>query len=82
MADSVQEAIERNYAWFLGQLSELLPDQRGRYALIHDQQLIGLFDTPGEAEHQGELRFPNGFYSIQPVEDQAVDMGYIAHALH
>lgn len=82
MSENPQQAIERNYAWFLGQLSTLLPDQQGRYALIHDQHLIGLFDTPEEAERQGELQFPNAIYSIQPVEDYAIEMGYFAYALH
>jgi hypothetical protein len=81
MADSIQDAIERNYSWFLGALSGLLPEHKGEYALIHDQQLIGLFRSPGEAEREGEKRFPGATYSIQPVEDQPIDLGYFSYAL-
>jgi len=81
MADSFQDVIERDYAWFLGQLSALLPEHRGSYALIHNCRLIGIFGSPGEAEQEGERRFPKAPYSIQPIEDQPVDMGYFSHAI-
>jgi hypothetical protein len=81
MPDNLQDMIERNYAWFLGQLSTLLPEHRGKYALIHDSRLIGIFANPGDAEREGERKFPNAPYSIQPIEDQAVDMGYFSQAI-
>ena len=81
MADTLQDVIQRNYAWFLTQLSSLLPEHRGQYALIHEAQLVGIFSSPGEAEREGERRFPKAPYSIQPIEDQAVDMGYFSHAI-
>jgi len=81
MANDVRAAIEQNYAWFLGRLAELLPAHKGEYALIHNQHLIGLFPSPGEAEREGEHRFPGGIYSIQPVEDEPIDLGYFSHAL-
>ena len=80
MADARREAIERNYSWFLTQLKALLPDHAGRYALIHQQRLVDLFETAWEAEREGERHFPGGIYSIQPVEQSVVDMGYFSYA--
>jgi len=82
MADDIKDAIERNYSRFLSMLSELLPRHRGKYALLYDQELIGLFASPGDAEQEGERRFPGAVYSIQPVEDQPIDLGYFSHALY
>lgn len=82
MAETRQSIIEQNYAWFLTQLSGLLPANQGRYALIRGEALIGIYDSPGEAEREGERQCPDEVYSIQPVEDHAVDMGYFSHALN
>ena len=82
MPDEIQDAIEQNYSWFQRVLSGLLPAHRGEYALIHNQKLIGLFASPGTAEREGERLFPGGIYSIQPVEDQPIDLGYFSHALN
>jgi murein L,D-transpeptidase YafK len=82
MPETHEQAIDRNYTWFLTQLSALLPAHEGRYALIHNQSLIALFDTPGDAQREGERQFPGGFYSIQPVEQEVVDMGYFSYARH
>jgi hypothetical protein len=81
MPDTLHDIIQRNYAWFLTQLSALLPEHRGRYALIHEARLVGIFNSPGEAEREGERQFPKAPYSIQPIEDQVVDMGYFSHAI-
>lgn len=81
MIDKVQDAIERNYAWFQGRLAGLLEEHRGKYALIHDEQLIALFRSPGEAEREGVRLFPGEIFSIQPVEDEPADLGYFSRAL-
>ncbi len=65
MPNDWQEELDRNYAWFLGQLSKLLALNQGRYALIYRQALVGVFDRPGDAEREAEARFAGQPYSIQ-----------------
>ncbi|QMW22729.1 hypothetical protein [Sandaracinobacteroides saxicola] len=76
------DAIDRNYDAFMRQIANLLPDHEGRYALLHDGQLIAIHDSPGTAEQEGARRFPGQPYSIQPVVIDPVDMGYWSLAAH
>lgn len=81
MAQSIQVEIERNYAAFQDMLASLLPRDMGRYALFHDRQLAGVFDTPGEAARSGFARFGKAPYTIQYVTDEPVDLGFMSNAI-
>jgi hypothetical protein len=81
MTHSAEAEIERNYAAFLDMLAALMRDNEGRYALLHDRKLEGLFDTPGNAARAGFARFGNRNYSIQLITDEPVDLGFYSHAL-
>ncbi|MDE8651734.1 hypothetical protein [Novosphingobium album (ex Liu et al. 2023)] len=81
MAHSIEVEIERNYAAFLDMLERLMLSNNGRYALLHDQVLEGVFDSPGEADRQGFAKFGRGPYSVQLVTDEPVDLGFMSNAI-
>lgn len=81
MAHTIEVEIERNYAVFLDLLTSLLPLEAGRYALLHDRRLEGVFDTPAEAERAGFRQFGAEPYSIQLVDEEPVDLGFYSYAL-
>lgn len=81
MAHAIEAEIERNYAAFADMLGELMRKHEGRYALLRDCQLEGLFDTPGDAARAGFAKFGDHNYSIQLVTDEPVDLGFYSHAL-
>ena len=81
MAHAIEVEIERNYAAFVDMLDELIRDNEGRYALLRDRHLEGLFDSPGEAARAGFAKFGDQNYSIQLVTDEPVDLGFYSHAL-
>jgi hypothetical protein len=81
MSHSIEVEIERNYAIFLDLLATLLPKEKGRYALLHDKSLHGIFDSPGEAERAGYAAFGSKPYSIQQVNDEPVDLGFYSYAV-
>jgi len=81
MAHSREVEIEQNYAVFLGLLVELMQQNEGRYALLRNCKLEGLFDTPGEAVRGGFARFGDEDFSIQLITDEPVDLGFYSHAL-
>lgn len=81
MAHSQQVEIQRNYATFLDMVGKLLAAHAGRYALFHDQQLAGVFDSPGEAARAGFAQFGHEPYSIQYVTDEPVDLGFMSNAI-
>ena len=81
MAHAIEVEIERNYAAFVDMLDELIRDNEGRYALLRDRHLEGLFDSPGEAARAGFAKFGDQNYSIQLVTNEPVDLGFYSHAL-
>lgn len=82
MPHTIEVEIERNYGAFLGLLANLLPEHNGRYALMHDRVLEGIFNSPGEADREGFAKFGKSQYSIQFVTDEPVDMGFMTNAVH
>ena len=81
MAHAIEVEIERNYAAFKDMLPDLIHDNEGRYALLHQQNLEGIFSTAGEAERAGYERFKEAPYSIQLVSDTPIDLGFYSYAL-
>jgi hypothetical protein len=81
MAHTREVEIERNYGAFLGLLGELMRHDEGRYALLRNCRLEGVFDTPGEAVRGGFARFGDHDFSIQLITDKPVDLGFYSHAL-
>jgi hypothetical protein len=81
MAHAIEVEIERNYAAFKDMLPELLEESRGRYALLHNQELKGIYATAGEAERAGYAQFKDVPYSIQLVSEEPVDLGFYSYAL-
>ncbi len=82
MTDVWHDAIERNYDVFRRTVSSYLDEHAGEYALLHDGELKGFFASPGLADAAGRAQFPGQPFSIQPVIDEPIDMGYFSYASH
>ena len=80
MTDLWREAIERNYDVFRRTVSSYLGEHDGEYALLHNGELKGFFTSPGLAKAAGRAQFSGEPFSIQPVIDEPIDMGYFSHA--
>jgi len=75
-----QIEIDRNFEYFLGQLKELDRNHRGEYALLRHQQIVGFFARVEDAAKAAEQQYPDRLYSIQVVEPEPVDLGFVARA--
>ncbi|MGF1550202.1 MAG: hypothetical protein ACFBQW_06685 [Sphingomonadaceae bacterium] len=71
--------VERNYDAFVRMLAEILPAHRDQLALMRDGEIVGYFDTPGEAYREALKRFPDQIFSIQEVTDEPIDLGFWSH---
>jgi len=71
---------ERNYAAFLSQLPDLIPNHRGEYALLHAQKIEGYFDTAATAIIEGNKKFKLGEYSVQEVTEEIESLGFYSYA--
>jgi hypothetical protein len=82
MADkTIQDEVDDNYRAFQKLLPTIILEHRGQYALMRDSKVISYFSTPLDARAAGEVIFKDGLFSIQPVTDTALDLGYFSYAV-
>jgi hypothetical protein len=77
-----QGEVEANLQAFLAALPKIANEHRGKYALLHNGEIVGYYDTPVDAVSAGNLKYSDRMFSIQHVTDVAVDLGYYSHAGH
>lgn len=70
--------IEVNYQAFLKILPSIITAQRGKFALMHDGEIILFLDTARDAYVVGVKFYGEGEneFSIQKVTDAVVDLGF------
>ena len=77
---TIQTEIDENLEFFKGKLPELQKDHRNRYALLHGQKIIGIYDTIRDAQTTGNTLYPDKMYSVQKVTDTPMELGFFSHA--
>jgi len=76
------DQVERNYQAFKAKLPELIKSNPGKFALMHDGDITGFYDTARDAYTAGVSLYPGeGTFSIQEVVDTPVDLGFFSHAV-
>jgi hypothetical protein len=51
------EILEKELATYEANRADLVAQARGKYALVKDDKVVGVFDTDRDAVHQGYDRF-------------------------
>ena len=80
MATTKKDAIAQNYEAFEAMLPDLLKTAKGKFALMRERELVGLFDSASEAHFAGAKSFDDKLFSVQKVEDSAVSLGFFSYA--
>ena len=75
----LQSEIDNNYEAFIKLLPSLLPIHRGKFALMHDGEIVGFYSSWNDARTTGE-KFHKDKYSIQEVTDKPEDLGFFSYA--
>ena len=75
MVDRHRLEIDHNYDYFQRNLSVMLSEHEGEYALLRDRTIIGYFESVGEAYREALSRFPDKLFSIQLVTPEPVELG-------
>jgi len=76
-----EQQVKTNYEAFVQKLPELLETHRGKFALMHDGQIVEFFDTAGDAFRTGIKLYHDQDFSIQEVTDSPVDLGFFSYAV-
>ncbi|HET7708567.1 MAG TPA: hypothetical protein VFK50_03415 [Sphingomicrobium sp.] len=71
---ALADEVDRNYDFFQRHMTQYLPREFGRYALLRNASLVGFFDSADAAEERGE-QFGDGIYSIQLVDPAPINLG-------
>jgi hypothetical protein len=71
--------VDHNYDAFARILGDILPDHRDEYALMRDGEIIGFYQKAGTAYDEGTRRYADGYFSIQEVTDEPIDLGFWSH---
>lgn len=80
MRHSIDTEVDRNFDAFSGMLPGLLQSAHGKFALLHDKQLIGLFDSSVLAFVAGTQKFGEHHFSVQEVTQQSDNLGFYSYA--
>jgi hypothetical protein len=75
-----QREVDRNHEVFMTLVEDLRQDNDGRFALMRDQRIVGIFDTLRDAAVAGESMFGDGRFSIEQIVAEPVDLGFYSHA--
>ena len=73
------QEVERNYEAFQELLPELTETHPGQCALLRRGELVEVFPTSRDARWIGRERFPDGDFSIQPIKEKDLDLGWYSH---
>ena len=80
--EEVQKEIDKNYDFFLKELPNIINLYNNKYALLKNAEIIDYFDTIDDAIKYAKIRFEDGLYSIQKVNETPVSLGYIGSFLN
>ena len=75
--EEIQKEVDTNFDFFMKELNNIINFHYDKYVLIKNAEFIEYFDTIDDAEKYAKLAFKDGLYSIQHVNNNIADLGYI-----
>ncbi len=75
-----QEEVDKNYLAFKAMLPSLSANA-GKYVLLKDGELEGIYDTFRDAVQTANAFFTDDKFSIQQITSHPVDLGFRSRAL-
>jgi hypothetical protein len=78
--DVLTQEIDRNFDYFQSRFKDLMATHSGAFVLLRHQRVVGFFDRIEDAAREAQTRFSDRIYSIQVVEPEPVDLGFVTRA--
>ena len=73
-----QREVDANYEAFEAMLSNLMAAHGGEYALMRNREVVGFYGTGWDAVRTGNRLFADGFFSVQKVSREVMELGALA----
>lgn len=74
--------VDLNFQVFRKLLPEMLQTHAGKFAVMHDGNIIDYFDTFADAARFGADKYGAGKFSVQEVTSREISLGCHSYALH
>jgi hypothetical protein len=74
--------IDRNLTKFLEILPVLARDHLGQWVLMRHEAVVGFYQSAMDAQIAGNTAFGDQIFSIQPVKEEAEDLGFFSYAVN
>ncbi|TBW40949.1 hypothetical protein EYW49_01990 [Siculibacillus lacustris] len=81
MADSIEREVELNFNAFQEKVGDLIKTDRGKFALMRNSEIIGIYDTLRDAHTTGRSFYTDGLFSVQVIETSPVNLGMFSYAV-
>lgn len=80
MRHLTEEDLDRNFDAFSAALPQLIKANRGKFAVVRDGSLSGVYDTLLDAHKAGWRLFNDERFSVQEITDEPVCLGIYSYA--
>lgn len=77
---SKENVILENYEAFEAMLPLLLQTHKDEFALLRNREVTGFYQSASAAQLEGLKLFPDRMFSVQKVEEKAIDLGFYSYA--
>jgi hypothetical protein len=72
---SRQQIVDENYEAFVKNLPDIIATQKGKFALMRNQEIVAFFDTDLDAITAGNIFYDDGQFTIQEVTQTPINLG-------
>lgn len=80
MPQRISNQTDKNYDAFTALLPDIIGTQEGKFALLHDSELVSFFDSSISAYVEGVTRYGIGGFSVQEVTNETENLGFYSYA--
>lgn len=82
MAHKDTSQVDKNFEAFQTLLPGLLKTHPGKFAVLHNGQVVEFFDSLPDAVRFGHSQFGDANFSVQEVTSKNVNLGFYSYAMH
>ena len=79
--EQIQKEVKDNFTFFQQNKEMLLKEHLDKVVLIRHKQFIDYFDTEEDAIKAGRLKYKDDMFSIQKINEEHIDLGFMGYAL-
>ncbi len=79
MAIDYGTEVDNNFKAFINLLPSLLSTNLGKFALLHNEDIVEYFESSIDAFVNGHEKFGSGHFSVQEVTDYVENLGFYSY---